>query len=100
MTPEEIVYILSSIGGGVMLGIVTIVLRLHIRTANICCGAIQFTRSASSTILGLQHSRPVIIERSNERHGTPQNTRTVHVNSNSQTSPEVSRVTQVNSIDI
>lgn len=71
MTPEELIYVLSSLGGGVVIGITTIILRLHIRTARICFGVIEFTRSASSNII--RHNRP-IVEDSIESQTTRRNT--------------------------
>lgn len=45
---EDIVYITLAILGGALSAITTMVLKLHIKTLNMCCNVISFTRSASS----------------------------------------------------
>lgn len=45
---EDIVYITLALIGGALSAITTMVLKLHIKTLNMCCNVISFTRSASS----------------------------------------------------
>lgn len=46
---EDIVYICVAVIGGALSAISAMALRLHIKTFNICCNVMSFTRSISST---------------------------------------------------
>jgi hypothetical protein len=48
MNKEDIVYICLAVFGGALSAITTLALKLHVKTFNICCNVISFTRSQSS----------------------------------------------------
>ena len=51
MPKEDIVYIAVGIFAGLFSALTTMALKLHIRTFNLCCNVIQFTRSVSSQFI-------------------------------------------------
>ena len=48
MAKEDIVYISLAILGGAFSAISAMALRLHVKTFNLCCNVVSFTRSISS----------------------------------------------------